>query len=44
MRTTDQGAVAYLLTAATVVLVIMTRIHPLLLLAAGAGVGMLGLL
>jgi chromate transporter len=44
MRTTDQGVVSYLLTAATLVLVIVTRIHPLLLFAAGAVVGMLGLL
>ena len=44
MRTTDQGVVSYLLTAATLVLVVVTRIHPLLLLATGAVAGMLGLL
>lgn len=44
MRTTDHGPVAYALTLATVAVVTLTRMHPLLPLAAGAAVGMLGLL
>jgi chromate transporter len=44
MRTTDHGSVAYIVTLATLVLVTLTRIHPLLLLAAGGSVGALGLL
>ena len=42
MRTTDHGTVAYVLTLVTLVLMTVTRIHPLLLLAAGAIVGALG--
>jgi chromate transporter len=42
MRTTDSGTVAYLLTLVTLVVVTVTRVHPLWLLAAGGAVGALG--
>jgi chromate transporter len=38
-RTVDQSAIAVGLTAATAVLALATRLHPLWLLAAGAAVG-----
>jgi chromate transporter len=40
-RTVDQSPIAVGLTAATAVLALATRLHPLWLLAAGAAVGAL---
>jgi len=38
----DTTLAAYAVTAATVVLVLRTRLHPLLLMAAAAGLGIAG--
>jgi chromate transporter len=43
-RATDHSAVAYVITAATVLMTMTTRWHPLGLLAIAAGIGALGLL
>ena len=41
-RTTDQSWTAYAITGATLLVVSTTRIHPLWMLAAAAGLGALG--
>jgi chromate transporter len=42
MRTTDHSVVAWVLTLVTTVVLVLTRLHPLVMLAAGAIIGIAG--
>jgi len=42
MRTTDHNVTGYALTLATTLVLVLTRVHPLVMLAAGAIIGIAG--